>query len=125
MPKKSVINLNIDLRGRCLQVFPPPEAEAYRDLTTMRFRLNREQALHLARAILAATEEWEEVEIVVHRFERRRSDGAFLITVLPEYHEITAPEFVKQIQHPVPKGLDQPADLEEVLESLKDQPFSD
>lgn len=125
MAKKSMINLNVDLRGRCLQVFPPPEAEAYRELPTVRFRLNRQQAQHLACALLAAIQEWEEVEVVVHRFERRRSDGAFLLTVLPEYHDITSPEFVSKIQHPVPKSLDMPADMEEVLESLKDQPFSD
>ena len=82
MPKKSIINLGVDLKSRCLKVFPPPEAEPYRDLANFRFRLNRDQALQLARALLAATQEWEEVEVVVHRFERRKSDGAFLVSVL-------------------------------------------
>ncbi len=125
MPKKSIINLGVDLRCRCLKVFPPPDAEAYRDLATLRFRLNREQAYQLARALLAATQDWEEVEVVVHRFERRPRDGAFLVSVLPEFHELSDPEFVKKIKHPAPKELDIPAEMEEVLESLKDQPFSD
>lgn len=125
MPKKSFINLDVDLRCRCLQVFPPPEAEPYQELANFRFRLTREQAYQLARALLAATQEWEELEIVVHRFERRPSDGAFLVSVLPEFHELSDPEFVRKIKHPAPKGLDMPAEMEEVLESLKDQPFSD
>lgn len=125
MPKKSIINVGVDLRCRCLEVFPPPEAEPFRELATFRFRLNREQACQLARALLAATQEWEEMEVVVHRFEGRRRDGAFLVSVLPEFHELSDPEFVRKIKHPAPKDLDIPAEMEEVLESLKDQPFSD
>ena len=91
----------------------------------MGVRLSREEALHLARAILAATQEWEEVELVVHRFDKRQSDNTYLLSVVPEHHEVEDPNFVKQIQHQAPKKKDMPADIEEVVESLKDSPMSD
>jgi hypothetical protein len=32
---------------------------------------------------------------------------------------------VKEIQHKAPEGTDMPADIEEIVESLKDAPMSD
>jgi hypothetical protein len=125
MPKKLLTSLTIDTHVRCRQIFPKETEAAYQELETMGVKLSREEALHLARAILAATQEWEEVELVVHRFDKRKSDNTYLLSVVPEHHEIEDPEFVKQIKHKVPKGKDTPSDLEEVLESLKDSPISD
>jgi hypothetical protein len=125
MPKKPLTSLTIDTHVRCLQVFPKEKEAAYKDLATMGIRLSRDEALHLARAILAATQEWEEVELVVHRFDKRKSDNTYLLSVVPEHHEVDDPEFVKAIQHEVPHGKDMPEDMEEVLESLKDAPMSD
>jgi len=125
MPKKPFTSLTIDTHIRCLQVFPKEEDAAYKNLETIGVRLSREEALHLARAILAATQEWEEVELVVHRFDKRKSDNTYLLSVVPEHHEVEDPEFVKQITHQAPKGKDMPADIEEIVESLKDSPMSD
>jgi len=125
MPKKPLTSITIDTHIRCRQVFPPENQAAYKDLTIMGVRLSREEALHLARAILAATQEWQEVELVVHRFDKRTSDNTYLLTVVPEHHGVEDPEFVKQIKHKAPKGIDKPEDMEEVLESLKDSPISD
>jgi hypothetical protein len=125
MPQKPFTSLTIDTHIRCLQVFPKEEDAAYKDLDTMGVRLSREEALHLARAILAATQEWEEVELVVHRFDKRKSDNTYLLSVVPEHHEVEDPEFVKQIKHQAPKGKDMPSDIEEIVESLKDSPMSD
>jgi hypothetical protein len=125
MPKKPLTSLIIDTHVRCLQVFPKEKETGYKDLKTMGIRLSREEALHLARAILAATQEWEEVELVVHRFDKRKSDNTYLLSVVPEHHEVEDPEFVKQIQHKAPKGKDIPADMDDILESLKDSPISD
>jgi hypothetical protein len=125
MPKKPVTSLSIDTHVRCLQVFPKEKEAGYGELKTMGLRLSREEALHLARALLAATQEWEEVELVVHRFDKRKSDNTYLLSVVPEHHEVDDPEFVKQIQHKAPKGKDTPEDMEEILESLKDAPISD
>ncbi len=125
MPKKLLTSLTIDTHVRCLQIFPTEKEAAYKDLETMGVKLSREEALHLARAILAATQEWEEVELVVHRFDKRKSDNTYLLSVVPEHHELDDPEFVKQIRHQAPKGKDMPEDMEDHLESLKDAPVSD
>jgi hypothetical protein len=125
VPKKPFTSLTIDTHVRCLQVFPKEKEAAYQELETMGVRLTREEALHLARAILAATQEWEEVELVVHRFDKRKSDNTYLLSVVPEHHEVEDPEFVNQIRHKAPKGKDVPADMEDILESLKDSPISD
>ncbi len=125
MPRKTLTSLTIDTHIRCLQVFPKEKEATYKDLETMGVKLSREEALHLARAILAATQEWEEVELVVHRFDKRKSDNTYLLSVVPEHHEVDDPEFVKQIRHKAPKGKDMPEDIEEVVESLKDSPMSD
>jgi hypothetical protein len=125
MPKKPLTSLTIDTHIRCLQVFPKESEAAYTKLETMGVKLSREEALHLARAILAATQEWKEVELVVHRFDKRKVDNTYLLSVVPEHHEVDDPEFVKQIRHKAPKGKDMPGDIDEVLESLKDSPISD
>ena len=125
MPKKLLTSLTIDTHVRCLQVFPKEKQAAYKDLKTMGVKLSREEALHLARAILAATQDWQEVELVVHRFDKRKSDNTYLLSVVPEHHEVDDPEFVKQIRHEAPKGKDSPEDMEAHLESLKDSPISD
>ena len=125
MPRKLVTSLTIDTHVRCLQVFPEEKEAAYKELETMGVKLSREEALHLARAILAATQEWKEVALVVHRFDKRKSDNTYLLSVVPEHHKVDDPEFVKQIKHKAPKGKDMPEDMDEVLESLKDSPISD
>jgi hypothetical protein len=51
------------------------------ELQTVGFHLSREQALHLARVLLAVTQDWNEVDITGYRLERRRSDGTYSITV--------------------------------------------
>jgi hypothetical protein len=125
VPKKPITSLTIDTHVRCRQIFPKEKDAAYKALETMGVRLTREEALHLARAILAATQEWEEVELVVHRFDKRKSDNTYLLSVVPEHHEVEDPEFIKQIRHKAPKGKDMPAEMDEILESLKDSPISD
>lgn len=125
MPKKATTTLTVDTHIRCRQIYPKGEEAAYRDLKTVGVRLSREEALHLAAALLAAAQEWQEVELVVHRQERRKTDKTYLLSVVPEHHEVEDPEFVKRIQHKTPAGGELPAELEEHLESLKDQPISD
>jgi hypothetical protein len=51
------------------------------NLQTVGTKLTREQAIHLARVLLAVTQEWDEVDITARRFERRQSDGTYSVTV--------------------------------------------
>lgn len=48
---------------------------------TVSFHLNKEQAIHLARVLLAATQEWDEIAVVAWRCQKRKSDGTYPITV--------------------------------------------
>jgi hypothetical protein len=125
MPKKPLTPLTVDTHIRCLQIYPKGEEAAYQHLKTVGVRLSRPEALRLATAILAAAQEWQEVELVVHRTEKRASDHTYLLTVVPEHHEVEDPAFVKRIRHPAPQVEELPAELEEHLEALKDQPISD
>jgi|GEM_PF-2130517 len=125
MPKKPLTPLAVDTHIRCRQIYPKGEDAAYQNLKTVGVRLSRPEALRLATAILAAAQEWQEVELVVHRSDRRASDQSYLLTVVPEHHELEDPEFVQRIRHHVPEGKELPEDLAEHLESLKDQPISD
>lgn len=82
MPRKSSTSISIDPNIRCLRVYPTEGTRRQiEDLQTVGFRLSREQALHLARVLLAVTQEWKELEITGYRFERRRSDDSYHITV--------------------------------------------
>jgi len=40
-----------------------------------------EQAIHLARVLLAVTQDWEEVDITGYRFEKRQQDGTYRLTI--------------------------------------------
>lgn len=123
MPKGPITHLSIDTHVRCQAVYPDAHAsQVPPDLKTVGVKLTREQALHLARVLLAATQEWDTVELVAHRFEPRRSDGTFLLSVLPRHPEAHLPDTLK---HEAPQGLDVPADLPSHLESIKDSPVSD
>lgn len=52
-----------------------------KDLETVGFKMTREQAVDLARVLLAAAQEWCEVEITGFRLKKRKSVGTFPITV--------------------------------------------
>lgn len=43
--------------------------------------MTREQAVDLARVLLAVMQDWEEIDITGFRHEKRRSDGTFRLTV--------------------------------------------
>jgi GNAT superfamily N-acetyltransferase len=121
MPKGALDTIKIDLHLRCLQVYPSAETKGVgEEIATVGVKLSKEQAVNLARALLAATQEWAEIEIVAHRLEKRKTDGTYLLSILPHHHEI------KDIpKHHVPAGIDMPQDMEPHLESLKDSPISD
>lgn len=82
MARISPRSISIDPNIRCLRIYPIEDtSKDVKDLKTIGIRLNREQALHLARVLLAATQEWDEIDITAYRFEKRKSDGPYHITV--------------------------------------------
>ncbi len=123
MTKGPITQLTVDTHVRCQAVHPPAgDRRVSGDLKTVGVKLTREQALHLARVLLAATQEWADVELVAHRLEPRRSDGTFLLSVLPHQPESRLPD---KLKHEAPRGLDVPPDLPDHLEAIKDSPVSD
>lgn len=82
MARKSPKSISINPNVRCLRVYPIEETERnVKDLKTIGIRLNKEQALHLARVLLAVTQEWDELDLTAYRLKRRKSDGTYQITV--------------------------------------------
>ena len=83
MARKSPRSISIDPNIRCLRIYPTEDtSKNVNDLKTIGMRLNREQSLHLARVLLAVTQEWDEIDITAYRFEKRKSDGTYHITVI-------------------------------------------
>lgn len=82
MPRKSPKSITIDPNVRCQRIYPVENTNKnVRDLKTVGIKLTREQAIHLARVLLAAAQDWDEIDITAYRFKKRQSDGTYHITV--------------------------------------------
>ena len=82
MPRQTVTSVSVSPNVRALRVYPVDGSrKSIEQLQTVGIKLSREQAIHLARVLLAVTQEWESVEITAKRFERRQNDGTFPVTV--------------------------------------------
>ncbi|MGA9755370.1 MAG: hypothetical protein WBV23_09515 [Desulfobaccales bacterium] len=82
MARRSAKSVKIDTNVRCNRVYPVEETNKnVRELKTVGMKLSRDQAIHLARVLLAVSQEWEEIDITVFRLKKRRADGTYQITV--------------------------------------------
>ena len=82
MGRRSAASVAIDTNVRCLRIYPTEgTTKIVKDLQSVGFRLSRDQAIHLARVLLAVTQEWDEVEITGYRFKRRNMDNTYPLTV--------------------------------------------
>src|SRR5205085_10931192 len=81
MGRQSARAISIDSNVRCERIYPTEDTKrTITDLQTVGIRLNKEQAIHLARVLLAVTQEWDEIDITAKRFAKRQ-DGTYGITV--------------------------------------------
>lgn len=81
MARKSARSVTVRPKVRCLRIYPVQGTKrTIEELTTIGFKLNREQAVHLARVLLAVTQDWNEIDITGFRL-KKFSDGTFPITV--------------------------------------------
>jgi len=70
----SAISMNPNVR--CLRIYPVEDSrKTVPELKTIGIKLSREQALHLARVLLAVTQEWDEVDLTAYRFENVKAMG--------------------------------------------------
>ncbi len=88
MARKSPKSITIDPNIRCLRVYPTEDTDKnVKELKTIGIKLSRDQAIHLARVLLAVTQEWDEIDITAYRLKRRKTDGTYQITVTSYHHE--------------------------------------
>jgi len=77
-------SLKIDPNVRCQRIYPVEDSAATKtitDLKTVGIKLSREQAIHLARVLLAASQDWEEIDVTAWRVYKRRTDDSYNVTV--------------------------------------------
>jgi len=91
--KKFVVGQNV----RCERIIPvadskntpcPAKHSKLWKGTPVAFQLTREQALQLARVLLAATQEWDTISITAWRYKKRK-DGTYPLTITSEVESET------------------------------------
>ena len=81
MRRQSAKQFGVDSNVRCTQVYPVfGSNKPVSSLKTVGLKLTREQAIHLAQVLLAASKEWLEIDITAFR-EPLKSELAHRITV--------------------------------------------
>ena len=82
LKRQSAASVSIKTNVRCARIYPTESTKrTVSDLQTVGVRLTKEQAIHLARVLLAVTQEWEEIDLTAYRFEKRQRDGTYRLTV--------------------------------------------
>src|SRR5690606_16473052 len=75
--RQSASSIKINPNLRCLRIYPVEDAKnqtkSIADLKTVGIKLSREQAIHLARVLLAAAQDWDEVDLTAWRVYKRQS----------------------------------------------------
>lgn len=81
MPRKSATSVTISPKLRCQRVYPIPGTKrTVAELKTVGFKLTRDQAISLARVLLAVSQNWSTIDVTGFR-SKKFSDGTFPITV--------------------------------------------
>lgn len=82
MPRKSARAVRISTNLRCQRIYPVSgTTKVVEDLGTIGFKLTQRQAIHLARVLLAVTQDWEEIDVTGFRLKKRKSDDTFPLTI--------------------------------------------
>jgi hypothetical protein len=82
MPRKSPASITISPNVRCNRIYPIENTKrSVEELQTVGFRMTAEQAIHFARVLLAVAQDWDHIDVTGRRFERRKADGTYPITV--------------------------------------------
>ena len=82
MARESTARIRVDPNVRCERIYPTERTrKSVSDLKTVGIKMSNEQAVHLARVLLAASQEWGEIDITAYRFGQRKADGTYKVTV--------------------------------------------
>jgi hypothetical protein len=80
--RRSSTSIQVDPNVRCERIYPVEDTKKQvADLKTVGFKLTRDQAIHLARVLLSVSQDWSEMEVTGYRFDKRKTDGTYHITV--------------------------------------------
>jgi len=75
-------NIAVDPNMRAKAIYPIAQTNTpISGLKTVGLKLSRNEAIHLARALMVVTQECEEVDITGFRLKKRQSDGTHQVTV--------------------------------------------
>lgn len=78
-------SIRINPNVRCQRIYPVEDKKqapkSIAELKTVGIKLSRVQAVHLARVLLAASQEWDEIDITAWRIYKRDSDNTYQVTV--------------------------------------------
>jgi len=89
LKRRASTSIRVDPNIRALRVYPVEETKKeIADLNSVGIKLSRDQAVHLARVLLAVSQEWDEVEITAYRLAPRKSDGSYGVTVTSRNSEL-------------------------------------
>ena len=81
MARRSAKSVKIDTNVRCNRVYPVEQTNKnVRELKTVGMKLSKDQAIHLARILLAVSQERDEIDITAYRL-KIMADGTYQITV--------------------------------------------
>ena len=82
MSRKTSASVRVDPNLRALKIYPGPETKKQvSELQSVGLRLSRDQAIHLARLLLAMAQNHEVIDITGYRFEQRTNDQSYKVTV--------------------------------------------
>lgn len=80
--RKTASSIEVTTNVRCERIYPTEGTKkTINDLQSVGIKLSREQAIHLARVLLAVTQDWDYIDITAYRFDQRKSDGSFRLTI--------------------------------------------
>ncbi|HZP32167.1 MAG TPA: hypothetical protein VFB23_02300 [Candidatus Acidoferrales bacterium] len=81
MKRKSATSVTISPKLRCQRIYPVQGTKkTVGELKTVGFKLTRDQAINLARVLLAVSQNWKAIDVTAFR-SKEFTDGTFPITV--------------------------------------------
>lgn len=82
MKRKAAPSIRVNPNIRALKIYPiETTTKNVQDLQTVGISLSKSQAIHLARVLLAVTQDWDKIDITAFRFHKRQSDNTYQVTV--------------------------------------------
>jgi hypothetical protein len=87
MSRKTIREIKVETNLRCNRVYSVEQSsKELSNLQTIGIKLTQKQAIELSRALLLASQDWDEMEITGYRF-NKRSDNTYPLTLTTNLNE--------------------------------------